>query len=213
MLQRKLDRSKRAMNPHKFNEDGTINRSNKERWVFSKRYYKTLAMLRESHRKSRLHRKMNHEILANRIVALGQTVKVEQMSFKGLQKRAKETTVNERTNRINTKKRFGRSLLNYAPALLLDTIHRKLTYHGAELIKVDTFKVKASQYNHLMQTYQKKTLSERWNDLNGQKIHRDLYAAFLIRHVCEEDKATIQQALCEQHYPQFLAQHQQIFGF
>lgn len=213
LLQRKLDRSKRAMNPHKFNEDGTINRSNKERWVFSKRYYRTLNQFREVHRKLRLHRKMNHERLANRIIALGHTIKVEQMSFKGLQKRAKNTTVNERTKRFNSKIRFGRFLLNYAPASLLEILERKLGYHSKQLIKIDTFKVKASQYNHLTKTYQKKALSERWNNLNGQKIHRDLYAAFLIRHVCEDDKETIQQFLCEQQYPKFLIQHQQIFGF
>lgn len=213
LLQRKLDRSKRATNPHKFNEDGSINLKNKDPWAFSNRYDKNRKALCEMHRKVRLHRKMSHEQLANRIIALGNTVKVEQMSFSGLQKRSKVTTIHARTGRINKKKRFGGSLLNYAPATLLEIIHRKLAYHGEQLIKVNTYKVKASQYNHITKTYQKKSLSQRWNNVNDKKIHRDLYAAFLIRHVCEKDRETIQQVLCEQHYPQFLIQHQSIFGF
>ncbi|GAJ40146.1 hypothetical protein [Saccharococcus caldoxylosilyticus] len=38
-LQRKLDRQRRANNPHKYNEDGTIQRGNKEKRVWSKNYY------------------------------------------------------------------------------------------------------------------------------------------------------------------------------
>src|SRR5690606_4467026 len=40
ILQRKLDRQRRANNPHKYNEDGTIKR-NREKWINSNKYLKT----------------------------------------------------------------------------------------------------------------------------------------------------------------------------
>lgn len=85
------------------------------------------------------------------------------MSFKGLQKRKNETSINAKTGRFSKKKRYGKSLLNYAPSMLLSIVHRKLTYHQSALIEIDTYEVKASQFNHIDQTYRKKQLSERWN--------------------------------------------------
>ena len=70
------------------------------------------------------------------------------MNFRGLQKRAKNTTINEKTGKFNKKKRFGKSLGNKAPAMLLEIINRKLGYFDKQLIKIDTWSVKASQYNH-----------------------------------------------------------------
>ena len=37
-IQRKMDRSKRATNPNKFNENGTIKKGNKDKWIFSNHY-------------------------------------------------------------------------------------------------------------------------------------------------------------------------------
>jgi hypothetical protein len=45
LLQRKMDRSKRATNPHKFNEDGTAKKKDRTRWMFSKRYQRLRARL------------------------------------------------------------------------------------------------------------------------------------------------------------------------
>ena len=64
-IQRKMDRSKRATNPFKYNEDGTINRSNREKWVYANRYVKLRNQYRELHRKNRMVRKQDHESLSN----------------------------------------------------------------------------------------------------------------------------------------------------
>ncbi|MDG5790197.1 transposase, partial [Evansella sp. AB-P1] len=129
--------------------------------------------------------------MANWILSLGDDVKVETMNYKGLQRRTKKTTVNEKTGRINRKKRYGKSLLNKAPSMLLNILDNKLKYAGNELKKIDTFHVKASQFNHFNGEYLKKKVSERWNDFNGMKVQRDLYSAFLIMNVkdnlCEID--------------------------
>ena len=46
----------------------------------------------------------DHNIMTNEIVRNCSVVYVEEMNFKGLQKRAKNTTINEKTEKINKKK-------------------------------------------------------------------------------------------------------------
>ena len=53
--------------------------------------------------------------------------------------------------------------------MLLTIIDRKLKYFREELIEINTFEAKASQFNHFDGTYTKKTLSQRWNDFNENK--------------------------------------------
>jgi hypothetical protein len=200
VLQRKLDRQRRANNPHKYNPDGTI-KKNRDKWIWSKNYLKTKMKLAELQRKISDKRKQSHEKLANFILSLGDIIKVETMNFKGLQTRTKETTINEKTGKYNKKKRYGKSLANKAPSMLLSIIDRKLKYQEKELIKIDTFKVKASQYNHFTDEYIKKDLSDRWNDFG---VQRDLYSAFLIMNV-ENDK--IDRNKCLEFFNQFKKLH------
>lgn len=206
ILQRKMDRQRRANNPHKFNENGTIKRGNKDKWVSSNRYIKTKNELAEMQRKITAKRKQSHEILANWVVALGNRVYVESMSYKGMQSRAKSTTVNEKTGRINSKKRFGKSLANKAPSMFLEILDNKLKWHDEELIKINTYKVKASQYNHVTDKYIKKSLSERWNVFERFKIQRDLYSAFLIMNV-KDDLETVDRELCISGFDDFRRMH------
>ena len=63
-------------------------------------------------------RKQSHNKLANHILSLGNDIYVETMNYKGLQARAKNTTINK-NGKFNKKKRFGKSLANRAPAMLL----------------------------------------------------------------------------------------------
>ena len=86
---------------------------------------------------------MSHEKLANDILALGSDIRVETMRFQSLQKRAKKTTRNKKNGKINRKKRFGKSIANHAPAMLLTIIDRKLGYQGRSIKKIDTYATKA----------------------------------------------------------------------
>lgn len=181
ILQRKLDRQRRANNPHKYNEDGTIKKNNLK-WIWSKNYIKTKNQLAELQRKLAEKRKQDHNKLANWILSLGDDIKVETMNYKGLQARTKET-IKDKNGKFKSKKRFGKSIGNKAPSMFLTILDRKLSYEGKRLKFVDTFSVKASQYNHLTDEYNKKKLSERWNDFGDFKIQRDLYSAFLIMNV------------------------------
>jgi len=189
----------------KFKEVGTININNKDKWLFSKRYMKKRTQLKELQRLNRAKRKQDHEMLSNSILALGDVIFVETMSFKGLQKRAKETTVNEK-GKFNKKKRFGRTISNRAPSMLLSFIERKLKYKGMGLNKVNTALIKASQYNHLTNTYEKKKLHKRWNDFGFCKIQRDLYSAFLLMN-CKENLDEIDRDRCELHFDKFRMMH------
>lgn len=208
-LQRKLDRSKRANNPDNFNADGTCKRSTKKRrlvWKRSKRYNALIMQIREIYRRQAAIRLYQHNMLTNEILKLGDTFYVEDMNFKGLQKRAKKTEKNEK-GKNKRKKRFGKSLANRAPAMFLTILDRKLGYFGKKLIKINTFTVKASQYNHVSDTYKKKKLYERWNDINGIRIQRDLYSAFLIQNVASDLKS-VDKTKCDNKFSSFLNLHQ-----
>lgn len=201
---RYMDRSRRANNPDNFNEDGTIKKG-KLKWVKSNRYIKAQNKLRELYRKQADVREYQHQLLSNYILSLGNKIKVEEMNFKGLQKRNKKTEKNDK-GKFKRKKRFGKSLANKAPAKLLTILDNKLKYFGEKLIKVNTKEVKASQYNHLNCRYNKKKISQRWNDLNGIKIQRDLYSAFLIQHV-NDDLCNINQEECKRDFERFKILH------
>lgn len=201
---RYMDRSRRTNNPDNFNEDGTIKKG-KLKWVKSNRYIKTQNKLKELYRKQADVREYQHQLLSNYILSLGNKIKVEEMNFKGLQKRSKKTEKNDK-GKFKRKKRFGKSLANKAPAKLLTILDNKLKYFGEKLIKVNTKEVKASQYNHLNCRYNKKKLSQRWNDLNGIKVQRDLYSAFLIQHV-NDDLCNINQEECKRDFERFKILH------
>ena len=204
-LQRKMDRSRRANNPNKFKTNGTFNRSNNDRWVKSKHYQLDQLKLQRIQGKLRSLRKQSHNRLANEIISLGTEVNVETMSFKGLQKRAKRTTNNEK-GKIRSKKRFGKSLANKAPAMFLTILDNKLKHLGTELHRIKTAEVKASQYNHVEDTYVKKELSERWSMIGNDKIQRDLYSSFLIMNV-NSDLNSINRGQCLEKYSKFKAFH------
>lgn len=206
-LQRKLDRQRRANNPQNYNEDGTIVRG-KKTWTYSKKYYQTKNKLRKIKTKQAERRTLAHKTLANEIVGLGDRFVVEQMSFAGLQKRAKETKVNEKTNKIQSKKRFGATIGHRAPATLISLIEQKCKSQGKTFIKADTKSVKASQFDHLTEEYTKHSLSTRVKFVGDDKVQRDLYSAFLLAHV-EDDKKTVNVNACKSNFNTFLENQKQ----
>ena len=203
-LNRALDRSRRSTNPSYFNPDGTIKRGRK-RWVYSSCYHDIARKKRSLERKRSAALKCHHESLANVILSLGDQVYTEEMSYKGLQRRAKETSRNSR-GRFRRKGRFGKSLKNGAPSKLLLIVDRKLGYAGRMLHKVNTCKFRASQYNHITDEYVKKRLSRRYNTIEGRWVQRDLYSAFLLMN-STSDLQSADRVLCIQTYDAFLINH------
>ena len=208
ILQRKLDRRRRANNPNKYNDDGTINKSNREKWIQSENYKKTRKELAEMSRKIADKRRLAHNQLANHILSLGLDVRVETMNFKGLQAKAKKTEISNKTGRFKRKKRFGKSLANRAPSMLLSIIDNKLKYFGLSLKRINTAKVKASQFEHFTQTYVKKKLSKRWNHFEQGDVQRDLYSAFLIMNT-KDNLCEIDVERANKTWNNFFDQHEQ----
>ena len=209
VINRAMDRSRRATNPSFFNEDGTIikRKPNEKRiWNTSTRYKKLAAERKDLYRKQAAIRKQQHFELANYIVSLGDEVYIEDMNFSALARRAKKTTVSEKTGKCRSKKRFGKSLANKAPAMFVSILEQKLNSTGGHLYKVKTKEMKASQYKHDTQTYKKSKLSERTKEVAGQTVQRDLYSAFLLMNSNPTlDKPD--QNLCEKNFDAFLKLH------
>ncbi len=208
-LQRKMDASKRATNPDNFEPDGTIRRRTKGKkmsWRFSKHYTRMRDQVRELERKNADIRKYQHNCLANEVLSLGTDIIAEPMAYKGLQRRAKETRVDER-GRYVKKKRFGKSLANKAPAMFLTILGNKLQYYKKEIHFVDIMQYRASQFDHTNGTYRKKPLSERFTVLStGDLVQRDLYSAFLLMNSNEMLTAPNQEK-CEETFDRFKTLH------
>lgn len=212
---RAMDRSRRATNPKYYNPDGTIKRLKRQHgqkqrreWKYSKRYYRLRAKLRNLYRKLADIRKMEHNILANELLAHGNEFVVEDMNYKALQKRSKETKINPKTGRAHTKKRFGKSLSRCAPATFISILSKKANRYGGTVIKVSTFETKASQFDHTDESYTKKKLSERMARLrNGDIVQRDLYSAFLLEHIDTESLQYNMETL-NSAFPAFLEMHE-----
>ena len=213
--QRAMDRSRRVTNPKYYNPDGTIKRlkrqhGHKQRrdWKYSKRYFRLKAKLRDLNRRLADIRKMEHNILANELLAHGNEFVVEDMNYKALQKRSKETKVNPKTGRTHTKKRFGKSLSRCAPAMFISILGKKASRYGGSVIKVSTFETKASQFDHTDESYTKKKLSERMARLrSGDIVQRDLYSAFLLEHI-DIDSLQYNMETLNSAFPAFLEMHE-----
>lgn len=209
-IQRRLERSRRASNPQNFNEDGTIkriSRVNGERrvWYKSKRYVKLQQELAELQRKQAAVRKLQHIERANELLSLGDTFIVENNPVASWAKKSKETTMDEKTGRIQSKKRYGKSVSNHAPAMFIDILKQKVESLGGEFAKVDTHNA-ASRYDFVSGEFTEHQINER-NILlsNGQTHQRDMLAAFNLQHLdttSKEFKAYDREQM-KSDYPRF----------
>ncbi len=209
ILQRKMDRSRRATNPDNYTEDGTIKRGVKLTHNKSRRYRKlqhNLAFLQ--HQQAEI-RKQQHNDLVNHLLSRGNRFITEDMNWSTLTHRAKKTEISEKTGKHKRKKRFGKSVGNKAPAMLINLLDSKLKSRGLEgVIKVPT-KLRASQYNHITDTYEKKKLSQRWNTMpDGRLIQRDMYSAFLLQYTKKDgDEYVFDKEALSRHYEKFVMFH------
>ena len=200
-LQKSMDRSKRDMNPEKFNPDGTINQANKDRWIWSASCLKKRNRMKSLYRKKAAYIKESHEKLCNILIQDNHVFYVEQMSFAGLARRAKQT---KKPN--GKKKRFGRSMNNRAPASFVSILERKCRQHGGKLVRVKTKQFKASQFHHDTGEYVKDPLSKRNKTIENHVVQRDLYSAFLLKNSNKAGtKPDIQK--CRRTFSSFIDMH------
>lgn len=164
-LQRKLDRQRRANNPDNYNPDRTSKKGAKT-WRKSERMRKTRDEIAERKRKQAAHRKSLHGQLAHRVLAMGDAVQLEGLSYRALQRQ------------------FGRSVGMRAPGMFVDHLKRKAESAGAAVIEFPTHSTRLSQMCHGCGKIARKPLSQRWHVCAcGVEAQRDLYSAFLARFV------------------------------
>ena len=158
--------------------------------------------LRTAYRKQRVYVEQSNNNLANEwLEASGSVVKIETMNYKGLQKKSskterqdKESVVTDKTGRkrsirkFKRRKRFGGSILKHAPSGFLSTIKRKVTATCGIVIDVSASKLKASQYNHTSDTYEKVSLSDREKIIDGHIVQRDCYSSFVVFYATDENE-------------------------
>lgn len=153
LIQQALDRSRRANNPDNFNEDGTIKKGivseltgKRERlhWNTSKRYVKLQGMNKELYRKQAIVRKLQHTELANFILTLGDHFVFNDVSWKSMSMRKKETTVDE-NGAFESKKRYGSLVADKSPSLFIDILTKKAEAFGCQVTKLSPSKLKGAE--------------------------------------------------------------------
>ena len=191
-LSRKIDRSRRANNPQNFNEDGTIKRGIKLVWNDSKRYIELCRELAELRRKQAAIRKQQHIDRANALLKEGDTFIVENNPVKAWSAKKKETKIDEKTGKYKSKKGYGKSIGNHAPAMFVDILENKVKSLGGRFERVDTQNA-ASRFDFTDGSLTEHDRSERAITLsNGDTHQRDMLAAFNLQHLKLDEAKTKQ---------------------
>lgn len=185
-LNRAMDRSRRATNPDKYNEDGTFNRKNKNLpWHRSKAYVGLKDKLNNTSRKKTAHKEIVENLVINEIVGLGDTFKIEYSPgmIKSWCARDKETKTNK-NGKFLSKKNFGRTVMNSAPYRFVTKLERKVKQLGGHIYEIPTH-FGSTGFDHTAvgtdKEYVKHKLSERTVTLsNGNKHSRDFHSCFNI---------------------------------
>jgi len=176
VIQRALRRSRKATNPNRYNSDGTYQRG-RGHWTKSTRYRKLQVRLVEQQRKLSAERRRAHGQLCNEILAQGKELKTENISYLAFQKN------------------FGRSMKVRAPGMFMALLTRKAENAGGSITLITPRTTKLSQYDHTVDRYIKKPLSQRihcFGDGVTKPVQRDLYSAFLAKH-CSKDNLDVRQ--------------------
>ena len=188
LLQRKMERSRRANNHGNHHPDFVARKGRKtiikkgkpirgkRSWNNSQTYLKTALKKRELERKKTAYAKSQNRKIVNEILRHGKNIKTENVSVKGWQKR------------------YGKAIGAKSPGFVQAELRRKAEIAGGVFQKFSTRKTALSQ-THLDGTRIKKSLSQRVHrDSSGFQMQRDLFSAFLARYVNDEDNLLLQSA-------------------
>ena len=184
-----LERSRRKTNPDNYYPDGKIRAGGTE-WTFSNKYKKARLRYRELCRKQRVLQREQQFRLAAQIASVapaGSCFYIEEINFIKLGKR----------------KPNGAGMQCTSPAAFLKILSQKLERQEKELIFVQPFVLKAAGFNHHTGTYQKTPRKKRWRIVDGQRVDKKLYSAFLLSNVAEDLKS-FDLDRCSRRFPGFL---------
>lgn len=203
-LDRKIERSRRVNNPECYEANGKIKKGARFKRP-SKRQLRLRNRRRKVYRSLSEERKKIQGQLVSRIVSQASRIRIEELGVKGLQKRSRDIRINPNTNRPYSKKRYGKAIFRAAPSGFRTALEIRASQLGIDVEVISPKDVKPSQYNHITQTFEKKSLSTRVYDLSSEypDVQRDLYSAFLIGHI---ENGHYQQEQLEQDFPDFYNQ-------
>ena len=143
---------------------------------------------KEIYRKIVAKRKIAENILANKLLSQGNVFNVEKNNFAALAKKSKETTINKKTNKYNSKKSFGKLISTFASSEFLTILKYKVVFLGGTYNEINV-KIGCTQFDHTDNSFTKHSLNERIIELsNGNKHTRDAHAAFNIKHAITDSK-------------------------
>ena len=218
-LQRQVDRSVRISNPERFHEDGTPKKRSECRglgpWRYTKVCQRKKARIRELYRKKAEYTDCMHHALVNRMIQDSSVFLNEPMDFRALAKRARETSRQEKASQVKKKdgtvqlvhkykrkKRFGKSVTDRSPSRLVLFLKMKIKQYGLLYYETDSWKYRASQYNHAEDSYKKVKLDCRFKVVDGRQVQRDLYSAFLQSCMATAEKPD--RDLCLERFEDFV---------
>jgi transposase len=161
-IQRKLDRQHRKGSPECFDIKGRHYKGGCK-WIRSAQARVTVQRLAEAGRRQAAHRKSLHGNLANRVLAQGVTIHVENLS------------------KVAWQKKYGKSVGFRAPGMFETMISRKAENAGGTVISINPYSGKLSQ-TCVCGAIIKKPLSLRVHICPcGVREQRDIWSAFLAR--------------------------------
>ena len=184
IVNRKMARSRYENNRKYYNEDRTFKPREKgeiRRWKESNRFKQLKLVRRELYRKQAEIRKQQHLEMANAMLSQGDTFIVENNPIDAWVRRAKETT-KTKTGKYRSKKRYGKSVANHAPAMFVTILENKVKSLGGEFHRIDPGYA-ATQFDFTNGVFTKHEVSERSITLsNGRTHQRDMLSAFNLQH-------------------------------
>ena len=203
-LDRKIERSRRVNNPECYDERGKIKKGARFKRP-SNRQQRLRNRRRKVYRSLSEERKKLQGQLVSRIVSQASCIRIEELGVKGLQRRSRDIRINPKTNQPYSKKRYGKAIFRAAPSAFRVALETRASQLGIDIEVISPKDVKPSQYSHITQTFDKKSLSTRVYDLSDEYtgVQRDLYSAFLIGHI---EKGRYQQEQLNQDFPEFYDQ-------
>ena len=184
---RRLDESRRASNPERYNTDGTYRKGSVNARTRKKSDWNVTSNYEAVRRRRRLLMQKQGETLrtrrnemCNNLVSVYPIIKTEGMNYLALSVRSKRMTTG-RNGKIRSKKRFGDTIRRFAPSLFLSTLKRKCEAAGGEYVEINPWTLRASQYDPTNDSCTKHKLSQRVFHLSdGTAVQRDLMSALNI---------------------------------
>lgn len=168
--ERHLDRQRRANNPDHYDERGRVKQGKKgaKHWKVSHRQRRVQAQRRERLRKLAAPRERSHGHLVHQVLALGDTLHLEHLSYRAWQRC------------------FGRSVTRRAPGMFVAHLTRLAASAGGQVVAITPRRAKLSQTCGCGRVAPKR-LSQRWHVCPcGVWAQRDLFSAHLARFVHPE---------------------------